>query len=89
MSKKVIINCNEATTICNKNQYREASTLDKLKLSFHNFLCKKCKLYSEQNAFMTKLFKVHLHKSDKEKHLCTEDKETLQKEIKKELQKAE
>lgn len=76
MSKKVMINCNEATSICNKNQYCEASFMDKVRLGLHNFLCKKCKLYSEQNAFMTKLFKTHMHKTTDAK-LCTKDKEVL------------
>lgn len=89
MSKKVMINCDEATSICNKSQYCEASFSDKLRLGIHNFLCKKCKLYSEQNTFMTKLFNVHLHKNDTEQKLCSEDKEGLQKNIQKELQKTE
>lgn len=61
MSKKILINCDEATEICDKSQYCEASTFDKIRLSIHNFLCKKCRLYSDQNAVMTKLFKTHVH----------------------------
>jgi outer membrane protein OmpA-like peptidoglycan-associated protein len=75
MSKKIIINCDEATQICDKSQYCEASTFDKIKLSIHNFLCKKCHLYSEQNKIITKLFKVHIH-PNKEK-LKPEEKEKL------------
>ena len=77
MSKKIIISCDKATQICDKSQYCEASTFDKIRLSIHNFLCKKCHLYSEQNALMTKLFKTHVHP---EKDCLKEDeKEKLKK----------
>ncbi len=88
MSKKILIKCDEATTICDKNQYCEASTFDKIRLSIHNFLCHRCKLYSEQNATMTKLFKVHFKKTE-EQHLCPSDKEKLQKALEKELSKTD
>jgi len=77
MRKKIIISCDEATQICDKSQYCEASTLDKIRLSIHNFLCKKCHLYSEQNSLMTKLFKVHLH-PEKDK-LKEDEKDALKK----------
>ncbi|MCF6351217.1 MAG: hypothetical protein L3J23_09370 [Flavobacteriaceae bacterium] len=80
---KKVINCDKAILICNKSQYCEASFIDKLRLSFHNFLCKKCKLYSKQNLFMTTLFKIHLCKTDFK--LCAEDKEVLKKNLDKEL----
>ena len=79
-----MINCNEATSICDKNQYCEASFFDKVRLGLHNFLCHKCKLYSEQNEVMTKIFKTHLHKTTAAK-LCAEDKEELKKSLEKEL----
>ncbi len=88
MSKKILIKCDEATTICDKNQYCEASTFDKLRLSIHNFLCHRCRLYSEQNATMTKLFKTHLKKNS-EQHLCKSDKDDLQKSLEKELNNIE
>lgn len=86
MSKKLLIKCDEATTICDKSQYGEASTFDKLRLSIHNFLCKRCHLYTEQNKIMTKIFKVHLHNHD-EQHLCNDDKELLKKALEEELKK--
>ena len=76
MSKKVLINCDEATAICNKNQYKEASSWDKVKLSMHIFLCKKCRLYSEQNTFMTKLFGAHTQQCGEQK-LSDEEKDKL------------
>ena len=83
-NKKVMINCEEASSICNKNQYCETSFFDKVRLGMHNFLCKKCKLYSEQNTLMTKLFRLHLHKKPNTK-LCNEDKKDLKKHIEKEI----
>ena len=88
MSKKILIKCDEATSICDKSQYGEASTFDKMRLGIHNFLCHRCKLYSDQNAIMTKLFNVHLHKN-KEQHLCSSDKEKLQKALEKEMGKVD
>ena len=55
-----------------------------MRLTLHNFLCHRCKLYSEQNKVMTKIFKTHIHKPN-EKHLCGQDKDTLQKALEKEL----
>ena len=55
MSKKVMIKCEEASTICDMVQYNDATFFDKLKLRMHLFLCKKCGLYSEQNKLIEKL----------------------------------
>jgi len=41
MRKKLMISCDEATTICDKNQYGEASNWDKLRLNFHLLLLMK------------------------------------------------
>ena len=72
-----MIKCEEATSICDKSQYGEASFFDRIRLSFHNFLCHRCKLYTEQNKIMTKIFKIHKSKPTAQ-HLSNEDKETLQ-----------
>ncbi len=79
-----MIDCSKASSICNKNQYCEASFLDKLKLGLHIFLCKRCKLYSEQNELMTKIFKIHLHKN-KDVKLCKEDKNALKNNLEKKI----
>ena len=80
MSKKMLINCDEATAICNKNQYKEATSWEKVKLTMHLFLCKKCRLYSEQNTFMTKLFGVHTQQCGTHK-LTEDEKEQLKKKL--------
>ncbi|RPD96703.1 hypothetical protein EGM88_10105 [Aureibaculum marinum] len=81
MSKKFIINCDEATTICNKSQYKEASFWEIIKLRYHIFSCKLCRTYSKQNATVTKICSKHLHKTNKKYKLCKEEKELLQTEV--------
>ena len=86
MFKKLNISCDEATTICDKNQYGEATLLDKIKLNIHFIGCKICALYTKQNTMLTKLYKGKA-KSDKNKltSLCMsiEEKEKLRKELEK------
>ena len=84
MSKKILISCDEATKICDKSQYCEATFFDKIRLSIHNFLCKKCRLYSEQNSVMTKLFKVHVH--PEKEHLKENEKDALKKVLEENLE---
>lgn len=84
MSKKILISCDEATQICDKNQYCEASVFDKIRLSIHNFLCKRCHLYSEQNSVMTKLFKTHVH--PEKEHLKENEKDALKKVLEENLE---
>ncbi len=81
MSNKFFINCDEATTICNKNQYKEASLWEKVRLSIHLFICKKCGQYSKQNTTLTKVCDKHLHKCEKEHKFSEKEKEVLQKKV--------
>lgn len=86
MLKKFEITCDEATTICDKNQYGEASFFDKIKLNIHFIGCKICALYTKQNAKLTKIYKKKA-KGDQVKSasLCmsNEEKEKLRKEFEK------
>jgi len=77
------LSCDEATKICDKNQYGEASLWDKIKLNIHIFLCKKCGRYSKQNEIMTKCYEKHqaVEKSNKD-CLNEEEKICLDKEVK-------
>ncbi len=75
------INCDEATTICDKNQYKEASFWEKLKLGIHIFICKKCGRYSEQNTIVTDVCNKHLHKCEAERKLTEKEKDVLQTEV--------
>lgn len=76
------ISCDEATTICDKSQYREASFMERIKLSLHLFICKTCGLYSKQNNVMSKCYgKLKKHKN------CTclsdDEKQKMEHEIEK------
>jgi len=50
---KVKLSCDEATAICSKNQYGEASIADKFRMVFHVLFCAVCRLYSKQNTIIT------------------------------------
>lgn len=86
MFKKVEISCDEATTICDKNQYGEATLLDKIKLNIHFLRCKICSLYSKQNTFLTKIYNKKAKTDQTHKAtLCMsdEEKEKIRKEFEK------
>ncbi|WP_111707295.1 hypothetical protein [Lutibacter citreus] len=76
------LTCDEATTICDKSQYGEASLWDKIKLNIHIFLCKNCGTYSKQNVVMTKCFNKHKEVIKKEERcLGDEEKKTMEQEV--------
>ncbi len=58
MFEKLKINCDQATTICDKSQYGEATLFEKIQLNFHFLGCKICRMYSKQNVKMSKVFKM-------------------------------
>ena len=84
MFKKFKITCDEATTICDKNQYGEATFTEKLKLQLHFLKCKICSKYTKQNTLLTKIYKKKA-KAD-QTHTATlcmsnEEKEKLRREL--------
>jgi hypothetical protein len=81
MSTKLFITCDEATTICTKNQYKEASFWEKIKLNIHLLTCKICGLYSKQNTKLTEVCDKHLHKPDCEHKLSETDKKVLKEKL--------
>lgn len=82
---KFLINCDEATAICDKHQYDEASVFDKIKLSFHLLFCKYCKTYSKQNNLMTQLIDKNLSPCDGSEKLSKKEKLELEKNLDNEL----
>ena len=78
---KLFITCDEATTICTKNQYKEASLWEKIQLNIHLFRCKICGLYSKQNGKLTEVCNKHLNKPECEKVLSDEEKKVLKKKL--------
>ncbi len=88
MKFKIKITCDEATTICDKSQYGEASLWERFKLNVHFLQCKICRCYSSQNTFLSKLYQKHAEsKKTVEKSLCDADKRSLEEAIKQQLQK--
>lgn len=77
------LTCDEASAICDKSQYNEASFWEKIKLQVHLFLCKKCELYSKQNKIMsTCLQKLKEAENPKTQHLNQEEIKYLEQELK-------
>lgn len=81
MGRRLFISCDEATTICNKNQYKEASFWELIQLNIHILRCKTCGLYTKQNGKLTKVCNQHLKKPDCEHKLSDSDKKTLKKKL--------
>lgn len=71
------ISCEEASVICNKSQYREASLLEIVKLKLHILICKACKAFTSKNTKLTQLCK------NAELHVISEEEK---KKMKQELQ---
>jgi hypothetical protein len=77
------LTCDEATAICDKSQYKEASLWEKIKLSIHLFLCKKCGLYSKQNKVMSSCYqKLKDAERSNTTQLKKEEKEFMEHELK-------
>ncbi len=51
-----MISCEEASIICNKTQYKEATFMEKIKLNLHLFVCNTCSKFSKKNTKLTLLF---------------------------------
>jgi len=83
---KFKITCDEATSICDKNQYGEANFSEKFKLMIHYYGCKLCKCYSQQNNLMTKILDNYSKDSSKN-HTCLSktDKQELEKVLKEKM----
>lgn len=84
MLKKLRITDDEATAICDKNQYGEATFIELIKLNLHFLRSKDCYTYTKQNNIMTRLFKGHAKTCKELKHCMSyEDKEDLKKALEK------
>lgn len=84
---KLMLTCDEATAICDKNQYGEASISEKISLTFHLIMCKYCRKYTKQNDLMTRLFGRLLTRCDETHELTEKDKIEIDRNLKKELKK--
>lgn len=82
MFKKFKLTCNEATTICDKAQYGEASFYEKIQLNWHLIICKICAMYTKQNSKMSDIFKMKAANCKSEKKcLSKQDKDILKEQL--------
>lgn len=54
---KLFLQCDEANHTCDKNQYKEASFLELIKLNIHLLYCRACRKYTARNTKLSKAFK--------------------------------
>jgi len=78
MFRNLKITCDQATTICDKNQYGEASIRELIKLNIHFIKCRICIIYTKHNITLTNFYKGYSqHCKDLKYCLSAEDKEDL------------
>lgn len=53
----IFIKCDEANHTCDKNQYKEASLIEFIKLNIHLMYCRACRQYTARNTKLSKAFK--------------------------------
>jgi hypothetical protein len=49
--------CEEASHVCDKSQYKEASFWERLKLNIHLIYCSACRAYTKNNIKLSNVFK--------------------------------
>ncbi|AUC85741.1 hypothetical protein CW731_10770 [Polaribacter sp. ALD11] len=78
MFKSLKLTCDEATAICDKNQYGAASIKELVKLNIHFIRCRICILYTKQNIRLSNFYKGYSKSCKDIKHcLSVEEKEAL------------
>ena len=87
MGSKLFINCDEATTICDKSQYGEASLMERIRLSLHLALCRHCKKYTRQNSLMTDVYKRFATPCEGSDQMPENEKKDLEAKLLEELKK--
>lgn len=86
MFKFLVISCKEATEICNKSQYNEATLLERIKLNIHIAYCKICAKYVKQNIHLTDIFNSKARDcKSRVQCMSDEDKELLKEKLKREM----
>lgn len=77
---KIKLECHEANHICDKNQYREASFWEKVKLNIHLIYCRLCREYTARNMKLTKRVK-----DPQVKAISTQEKNAIKERLKQEM----
>ncbi len=85
MIKGLKITCKEATEICDRSQYKEASFLDIIRLKLHIAICKICAAYSKQNSMLSRIVKSSKICQNPNFQLNDDLKEKMKEELKKDL----
>lgn len=74
------VECHEANHICDKNQYKESTFWEKIKLNVHLIYCSACRKYSARNVKLTKAVK-----NPKVQTVSASDKEVMKQRLKEQL----
>lgn len=74
--------CEEANHVCDKSQYKEASFIERIKLTMHLMYCSACRKYSFRNNKLSNA----MRKSDL-KSISKEDKSDLKERLHQEMSK--
>lgn len=74
------INCNQGKMLCDKNQYKETSLWEKIKLNFYLVLCSECRTYTSKNIKLSKAMK-----SPKAHSVSATEKNTLKERLLREM----
>ncbi len=82
---KLTITCDEATAICDKSQYGEASLSEKIQPNIHLLICKFCRKYTKQNNLMSQIFVKHLTPCEGSEKLSDDVKTKMEKNLQKEI----
>ncbi len=79
--KNIKLECHEANHLCDKNQYKETTFWEKVRLTVHLIYCRACREYTKRNVQLTKLIKSPKVNTleDSQRHAIQEtfDKELL------------
>ncbi|MCH9659995.1 MAG: hypothetical protein K0U54_03695 [Bacteroidetes bacterium] len=73
------LECHEANHFCDKNQYKEATFWEKVRLNIHLIYCRACRKYTVRNTKLSKAIRNPKVKSA--------DKEALKQRLQQELSK--
>ena len=79
---KIKLECHEANHICDKNQYKEATFWEKVKLNIHLLYCRACREYTKRNIKLTRRVK-----DPSVKAISAEDKNALKERMRQEMSK--
>lgn len=72
--------CEKANHVCDKNQYKEASFLERVKLTIHLIYCRVCRKYSVRNNKLSDAIKISDLKS-----ISKEDKNEIKERLHQEI----